>query len=153
MERSITKKEILNIVENLHCAVVRGQVIVAKPVFILSLIQGIEEATITCNKFVWDTEDEQFRVLYNNYKSIFAGYRPWTYMTPMFKPFVHLSTDKLWILHRKQQSALPNHAYGAFLKDDFIYAELQTTFWEMLHNFTEREVIKELILNKYIRMR
>ena len=64
-----------------------------------------------------------------------------------------LSTDKLWVLNRRQQSALPDHAYGAFLKDDFIYAELPATFWEMLHNFTEREAIKELILNKYIRTR
>lgn len=153
MECNITRNEILHTVENLHCAVVRGQVIVAKPVFILALIQGIEDGTITCNRFVWDRNDGQYRNLYNNYKSIFTGYLPGTYMTPMYKPFVHLSTDKLWVLNRRQQSALPDHAYGAFLKDDFIYAELPATFWEMLHNFTERESIKELILNKYIRTR
>ncbi|MFA7135346.1 MAG: hypothetical protein WC125_05740 [Bacteroidales bacterium] len=153
MDHNITKAEILHTVENLHCAVIRGQVIVAKPVFILALIQGIEDGTITINKFVWDRKDAQYRALYGNYKSIFSGYLPGTYMTPIYKPFVHLSTDKLWILNRRQQSTLPDHAYGAFLKDDFTYAELQGIFWEMLNNYTERETIKELILNKYIRTR
>jgi len=72
MDHNITKAEILHTVENLHCAVIRGQVIVAKPVFILALIQGIEDGTITINKFVWDRKDAQYRALYGNYKSIFS---------------------------------------------------------------------------------
>lgn len=153
MDSCITKEEVLHTVENLHCAVIHGQLIVAKPVFILAIIQGIEDGTITCNRFVWDKGDAQYIALCNNYKGIFTGYLPGVGVTPIYKPFVHLCTDKLWILNTRQQFVLPSQAYGAFLKNELTYAELPITFWEMLHNYDEREAIKELILNKYIRTR
>ena len=84
---------------NIRQAKIQGEVIVAKPVLLLTIIDSIEEKRFHGNRFLLtDWFENQYVMLMQQYtsKSQFPK------VTEISNPFWHLSTDGFWHLHNSK---------------------------------------------------
>lgn len=80
---------------NLRQAKIRGEVVVAKPVLMLAIIDGIESGIFTNNSFVLNEWlEEHYTKLMHQYTRQSQFEKP----TEINNPFWHLSTDGFWRL-------------------------------------------------------
>ena len=104
---AIYKERIMNIRQ----ARIRGEVIVAKPVLLLSLIDGIEENVFPNNHFLLNEWLEK------HYLTLMLEYtRQSQFNKPadIANPFWHLASDGFWHLQlktKKEMSATPSKAW------------------------------------------
>lgn len=111
-------------------AKINGEVIVAKPVFLLSLIDGIEEGVFFANHFVLnDWLEERYLLLMKKYTQHSQFPSP----TDINNPFWHLSTDGFWHLGYQGEplgkSSTPSKAW---LKENVKHAWLDVDLWLLL---------------------
>ena len=141
----------LTIIGNLHCAKYNGKIVIAKPALLLAVVNAIEEKQVPENRFYWDENNPTFKAVSDNYKAIYQGYVPNDYLTPLFKPFYHLKFDRIWQIKTKGPCSMPVAASAGFLKEHLDYASLDEDFWTLLQSPENREAVKEILLNKYIK--
>lgn len=112
-------------------AKIRGEVIVAKPVLMLALIDGIESCVFTKNRFALNEWlEEHYLSLMRHYARSSQFDKP----TEINNPFWHLSTDGFWHLHlktKKEMSATPSKAW---LKENVTYACFDDDLWVLLQS-------------------
>ena len=93
-------------ITNIRQAKIHGETIVAKPVLLVALIDGIEENVFTNNQFVLnDWIEEHYNKLMREYTkdSQFDG------TTEITKPFWHLETDGFWHLNYSGEQISKGH--------------------------------------------
>lgn len=131
----------------LHCAQVRGRKIFAKPIFVLSVIQAVEDKVVTENQFEYGKGNfEQFHKIY---KDTYMSYQPNEYLTPIFKPYFHLTTDGFWH-HKVSDDNIPRKSSTTYLKENVSYAYLDEALWDLLQEPSVREQYRELIVNFFL---
>lgn len=134
----------------MHCAHVYGRKILAKPIFVLTIIAAISDKVITENKFYWERNSvaKQFHELY---QSLYVSFLPNDYLTPMYKPFFHLKNDGFWHLNVNDDNSMVKVASVNFLKTNLNYAYLDQELWGILQDHNYREYFQTQIIHKYIR--
>lgn len=132
----------------LHCAQVRGRKIFAKPIFILAVIQAIEDKVVIDNRFEYGLGN--FVNFLQIYKYTYISYQPNEYITPIFKPFFHLTTDGFWH-HKLISENIPRKSSSTYLKENVSYAYLDEALWDLLQEPSVREQYKEQIVNFFLR--
>ena len=124
-------------------AKIRGEVIVAKPVLMLALIDGIESGVFTNNRFVLNEWlEEHYMKLMLQYTRQSQFDKP----TEINNPFWHLSTDGFWHLQLKTKGEMRTTPSKAWLKENVTYACFDDDLWVLLQNREWRIRFRDFIV-------
>ena len=128
---------------NLRQAKIRGEVIVAKPVLMLALIDGIDSGVFTNNRFALNEWlEERYLSLMHYYTRSSQFDKP----TDINNPFWHLSTDGFWHLLLRTKEEISTTPSKAWLKENVIYANFDDDLWVLLQNKEWRTRLREFIV-------
>ncbi len=137
-------KHYIKRIETVRQAKIYGETIVAKPVLMVAIIDGIEANVFQNNQFIInDWLEERYNMLMAKYtkESQFEG------MTGIEKPFWHLETDGFWHLNypgeRNGKSKTPSKAW---LKTNVDFAYFDEPLWIMLQNRVWRMKLRDFII-------
>lgn len=136
---AIYKERIMSIRQ----ARIRGEVIVAKPVLLLSLIDGIEDDVFSNNHFMLNEWLEK------HYLSLMLEYtRQSQFNKPadIANPFWHLATDGFWHLQLKTEAEKGVSPSRAWLKENVKCACFDDDFWVLLQSKEWRTQLREFIV-------
>ena len=124
-------------------AKIRGEVIVAKPVLMLALIDGIESGVFTNNRFVLNEWlEEHYMKLMLQYTRQSQFDKP----TEINNPFWHLSTDGFWHLQLKTKGEMRTTPSKAWLKENVNYACFDEDLWVLLQSKDWRIRLRDFIV-------
>ena len=110
-------------------AKIHDEVIVAKPVLLLALIDGIEGGEFTVNRF---TLNEWLEKRYFTLMKQYTRNSQFPNPADISNPFWHLQSDGFWYLHygeEPQDGATPSKRW---LKEKVNYAYLDDDLWLLL---------------------
>jgi len=128
---------------NIRQAKIRGEVIVAKPVLMLALIDGIESGVFTNNRFALNEWlEERYLLLMHRYTRSSQFDKP----TDINNPFWHLSTDGFWHLQLKTKEEMNTTPSKAWLKENVSYACFDDDLWVLLQNKDWRTRFRDYIV-------
>lgn len=123
----------------------KGVYINAKPIFCLALIDW--SGTSLKNEIEWNNQ-----IIFSNYESIVNSFGE-TPKTPIWKPFYYLSSEPFYSLIWK--TTLPDNIgkliSAKFLRENLLYARLDDELWELLQDPSNREYLKNAIINQYLK--
>lgn len=128
---------------NIRQAKIHGEVIVAKPVLLLSLIDGISDNIFVDNEFgLTDWLEEHYLMLMKKY----TNSSQFSNVTGIENPFWHLATDGFWTL--QYRIAPPNGTSPSkrWLKDNVDYAYFDESLWILLQNKVWRAKLRDYIV-------
>lgn len=132
-------------INSIRQAVVRGEVIVAKPVLLLSLIDGISEGVFVNNKFVLNDWLEK---RYEQLMQMYSGQSGYKAFTPVNYPVWHLERDGFWHLHiegdRQKITSTPT---TNALKRLVHYASFDDDLWTLLQDQGKRDRLRSFIIS------
>lgn len=125
-------------------AKINGEFIVAKPVLILSLIDGVGDNVFIENQFaINDWLEGRYKMLMSKY----AKESQFEKLTSIEKPFWHLETDDFWHLNYSgehfSKSSTPSKAW---LKENVDYAYFDEALWILLQNKKWRLKLRDYII-------
>jgi putative restriction endonuclease len=124
-------------------AKIQGEVIVAKPVLMLALIDGIDEGVFTANSFALNEWLEaRFLKLMLEYTRQSQFAKP----TDINNPFWHLSTDGFWHLQLKSEADKSTTPSKSWLKQNVSNAYFDDDLWVLLQNKQWRTKLREYIV-------
>lgn len=128
---------------NIRQAKIRGEVIVAKPVLLLSIIDGIEANVFMGNEFIL-TEwlEEQYVALMQKYTENSQFDKP----TDISNPFWHLQSDGFWHLKYLEEPQYGVTPSKRWLKENVSYAYLDEDLWLLLQNKEWRMKMRDYII-------
>ena len=137
-------KHYSQMIMSIRQARIHGETIVAKPVLMVAVIDGIEANVFTNNQFVIN---DWLEGRYNTLMSKYAKDSLFDVKTGIEKPFWHLETDGFWHLN------YPGEVHGksrtpskAWLKANVDYAYFDESFWIMLQNKVWRMKLRDYIV-------
>ena len=127
----------------------------AKPIYLLSIIDAIEDGYIVGNK-----------ILYNNiglqelYKSDFRKYqygegllfKANANITPYSLPFFHLNAEPYYHIKWKESTTPPKQAQSPsnkYLSNNVEFSFLDEELWTLLQDATFRKSMRQAIINKF----
>lgn len=120
----------------------------AKPLFLLTIINGIEEGIIIGNKFKYED------ILESLYNDLCKLYEPNRKAAPFYKPFYHSIREKYYGIKWKG-GHMPTHKWhtpsAKFLKENIEYAYFDDGLWDLLQDEAIRNEFRELIVNYYLK--
>jgi len=129
---------------NIRQAKIQGETIVAKPVLLLALIDGIEEGVFIDNRITlndWLIERYGTLMLKYTRDSIFDGF------ASINNPFWHLETDGFWHLcfqgERFKKEQTPSTKW---LKENVAFASFDEALWILLQNKVWRLQLRNYII-------
>ena len=124
-------------------AKIRGEVIVAKPVLMLALIDGIDSGVFTNNRFVLNEWlEERYLKLMLQYTRQSQFNKP----TEINNPFWHLSTDGFWHLRLKTKEVMNTTPSKTWLKENVDCAFFDDGLWVLLQNKEWRSRLRDFIV-------
>lgn len=131
-------------INNIRQAKIRGEVILAKPVLLLSLIDGVNERVFSNNRFVLNEWLEK------HYESLMRKYTKssiFDKITPINYPFWHLQSDGFWHLHYNgAQPTIINTPTLRWLKENVYHASFDDDLWVLLQDKTSRQQLRDYIV-------
>ena len=132
-----------NRIMNIKQAKIRGEVIVAKPVLLLAIIDGISNDLFKDNVFhLTDWLESRYLMLMQQYMKSSQFDKP----TDISNPFWHLQSDGFWHLHfgeDQQEGSTPSKRW---LKDKVSYAYFDEDLWLLLQNADWRLKLRDYIV-------
>ena len=112
-------------------AKIRGEVIVAKPVLMLALIDGLDSGVFTNNRFVLN---EWLEECYLKLMLQYTRQSQFNKPTEINNPFWHLSTDGFWHLRLKTKEVMNTTPSKAWLKENVDCASFDGGLWVLFQN-------------------
>ena len=130
-------------ITNIRQAKIRGEVIVAKPVLLLAIIDGISSDIFSSNEFcLTEWLETRYVMLMQRYMKSSQFDKP----TDIFNPFWHLQSDGFWHLkfaERPKDGVTPSKHW---LKEKVIFAYFDESLWILLQNREWRTKLREYII-------
>lgn len=124
-------------------AKIHGEVIVAKPVLLLALIDGIESGEFTANRFVLNEWlEKRYLTLMKQYTRNSQFPNP----ADISNPFWHLQSDGFWHLQHvedPQEGVTPTKRW---LKEKVTLACFDDDLWVLLQNKVWRQKLRDYIV-------
>lgn len=146
MNRSLECHDYVHYTEwimNLRQAIIRGEVIVAKPVLMLALIDGIDSGVFTNNRFVLNEWlEERYLKLMLQYTRQSQFNKP----TEINNHFWHLSTDGFRHLRLKTKEVMNTTPSKAWLKENVDCAFFDDGLWVLLQSKEWRSRLRDFIV-------
>ena len=134
-----------NRIMNIRQAKIQGEVIVAKPVFILALIECIETGLFSDNIFaLTQWLEEHYLKLMTQYTRNSQFDKP----ADIANPFWHLATDGFWHLHCLKEAEPRTTPSKKWLKENVSYAQLDDDLWILIKNPTWRDKLRNFIIKQ-----
>ena len=129
---------------NIRQARIHGETIVAKPVLMVAIIDGIEANLFRNNQFAIN---DWLEGRYNMLMSLYAKDSQFDDKTGIEKPFWHLETDGFWHLNYQGEQLSKSHTPSkAWLKDNVEFAYFDESLWILLQNKTWRTKLRDYII-------
>ena len=129
---------------NIRQAKIRGEVIVAKPVLLLALIDGISKNIFIDNEFVLNEWlESRYLMLMREY----TRSSQFTNVTGIENPFWHLATDGFWNLQYRQAPLTDASPSKRWLKENVEFAYFDEALWILLQNKIWRTQLREYIID------
>ena len=129
---------------NIRQAKIHGEVIMAKPVLLLAIIDGIDAQVFCKNEF---TINEWLENRYYTLMSKYVSKSQFKDITGLEKPFWHLETDGFWhimypglILPKSSTPSL------RWIKDNISFAYFDDELWLLLQNQEWRIKLRDYIV-------
>lgn len=131
-------------IETIRQAKIHGETIVAKPVLLLALIDGIDANEFRSNRFVInDWLEGRYKMLMQRY----AKDSQFEELTGIEKPFWHMETDGFWHLQYPGKTLAKSRTPSkAWLKDNVEYAYFDEPLWILLQNKVWRLKLRDYIV-------
>ena len=124
-------------------AKIHGEVIMAKPVLLLALIDGVESGEFTANRFALNEWlEKRYVALMKQYTKHSQFPNP----ADISNPFWHLQSDGFWKLHHKIAVAEGSTPSKRWLKDNVEYASFDEDLWVLLQNEFWRKKLRDYIV-------
>lgn len=134
----------LECIDSLRQHIVNGEIMIAKPAFLVAIIDGIDNNVYNINRFViseW---------LEDKYKQIATQYTKesqFENITGIEKPFWHLESDGFWHLNYQGEKLSKGHTPSkAWLKDNVEFAYFDEPLWILLQNKVWRMKMRDYII-------
>lgn len=124
----------------------RGVFSNAKPLFLLAVIDSIPN--IICNNQI-EITNNYFIELYKLQAKVYNQGKP----TPIEKPLYHLNSEEFYTLVWKDGSPhnIANSPSAKYLRENLAYAKLDDNLWELLQVQENRDYLKQVIINRYLK--
>lgn len=119
----------------------------AKPLFMLAIINSIEKQNLKENHIILDD------LLVLEYKTLSKYHEPEKVVTPIVKPFFHLSTEPFYEIKYKEGITTPKHSVSLSLKklrDIVDDVKLDDGLWELLQKEKIRKEYSETIITHFL---
>ena len=128
---------------NIRQAKIREEVIVAKPVLLLTLIDGISNNVFVDNEFgLTEWVEEHYLMLMKKYTSS----SQFSNVTGIENPFWHLATDGFWTLQYRIDPPNGTSPSKRWLKENVQYAYFDESLWILLQNKVWRTKLRDYII-------
>lgn len=125
------------------CGNYKGKISIAKPVFLISLIDAINERIFLNNRLYFG--NTKFEQIYDRNSNTFYN------KTLIMLPFYHLDTSDYYNIKWKKKYAgfshTPSHKY---MFDNIEYAYLDNALWDLLQDKDVREELREDIIKFFM---
>ena len=129
---------------NIRQAKIKGERIVAKPVLLLAIIDGIDGDVYRNNQFFID---DWLEGRYKMWMSKYAEPSQFDDLTGIEKPFWHLETDGFWHLNYPGGRLSKGHTPSkAWLKENVEFAYFDESLWILLQNKEWRMRLRDYII-------
>lgn len=129
---------------NIRQAKIHGETIVAKPVLMVAIIDGIGENVFRNNQFVIN---DWLEGRYNMLMSHYAKDSQFDDKTSIEKPFWHLESDEFWHLNYPGERLSKSHTPSkAWLKENVEFACFDESLWILLQNKVWRTKLRDYII-------
>ena len=131
-------------IETIRQAKIHGETIVAKPVLMVAIIDGIDSNVYRNNQFVInDWLEGRYKLLMQQY----AKDSQFDEKTGIEKPFWHLETDGFWHLKYQGERLSKSRTLSkAWLKDNVEFAFFDEPLWILLQNKIWRTQLRNYII-------
>ena len=137
-----------NVLLTIHRGWAKGKFSNAKPLFLIAIIEGIDEGFLIGNKITYD------RKLETKYKDVCEFYEPEIKLALFFKPFYHSQREEYYHIHWKN-GIIPEHSWHTpspkFIREYIEYAYLDDGLWELLQDASIRKEFKQILINHYLK--
>ncbi len=129
---------------NIRQAKIHGETILAKPVLMVAIIDGIDANVFRNNQFaINDWLEGQYNMLMSQY----AKDSQFKEKTGIEKPFWHLESDEFWHLTYQGDRLSKSHTPSlAWLKENVEYAYFDEALWILLQNKVWRMKLRDYII-------
>ena len=129
---------------NIRQAKIHGETIVAKPVLMVAIIDGIEANVFRNNQFaVNDWLEGRYNMLMSQYAKDSQFYDK----TSIEKPFWHLESDGFWHLNYLGERLSKDHTPSkAWQKENIEFAYFDESLWILLQNKVWRMKLRDYII-------
>lgn len=137
-------KHYIRRIETIRQHRIRGEIIVAKPVLMLAIIDAINNDIFVNNQFVInDWLEARYKMLMTQY----AKDSQFDDTTEIDKPFWHLESDGFWHLNYQGEQLSKSHTPSkAWLKDNVEFAYFDDPLWIMLQSKVWRTKLRDYIV-------
>ena len=136
----------VDLISHIRQAKIQGEVIVAKPVFLLTIIDAVDGDIVTDNNFRLNDWIEE---RYTNLMKLHTRDSQFDVPAGIDKPFWHLESDGFWHLSYpgslQPKAATPSKHW---LKENVRYASLDEELWILLQNKTWRTKLRDFIVEQ-----
>lgn len=129
----------LNLFLSINVAKNKNGINIAKPVMLLSILNGIEDNTITENKIYFNKE------LVSNYRHIFSQHRKT--ITPPEYPYYYLNSESFYTIVGSTNRKTPS---AKFIREEVQYSMLDDMLWQLLQNREVRQKFSEAIITHFL---
>lgn len=123
----------MNVVRN------KNGINIAKPIMLLTILNGIENNTIVDNKIYFD------KSLISCYCYLFSQYR--TTITPPEYPYYYLNSESFYTIVGSTSRKTPS---AKFLRDEVQYSMLDDMLWRLLQDASIRQEFSEAIETHFL---
>ena len=131
-------------IDNIRQKRINGETIVAKPVLMVAIIDGIEADIFRNNQFVIN---DWLEGRYNMLMSHYAKDSQFDDKTGIEKPFWHLESDGFWHLNYQGERLNKSHTPSkAWLKENVEFASFDESLWILLQNKVWRTKMRDYII-------
>ena len=132
---------------SIHRGMALGKPSNAKPLYLLSIIECIEDGLIIGNKILFDN------IIENVYNRKCRSFEPTIKPAPFYKPYYHSSNEGYYNI-KWNGGKIPEHKWHTpspkIIRENIEYAYLEDGFWKLLQTKENRDKFKEIIISNYL---
>lgn len=131
----------------IHRGNYRGEFSNAKPLYMIALMQAIEDGIINANKIDFS------ELLNKTMQKVSMVYEPDKKPSPLELPFFHMNRESFYYIKYVCGANPPSFTHtpsAKFLRENVEYACLDDQFWDLLQDKETREEYKQAIINYFI---
>lgn len=130
-----------SLLSSMHVARIHGEIIIAKPIMMLTIFKLIEDGLLIGNKIIFSKE------LADTYKEIYTQYRQGS-ITPPVYPYYYLNSEDFYYIKGETGRRTPS---VKFLREKVEFAALDEELWDMLQDAEIRNELRESIVNRFLK--